>query len=1047
MHRTRPHLTLAAAPALLTAALAGGGAALVLAPTAHSASQIEGVPVTGDRLGGFVIPVEPGERPARFNATRANLWKVDSTQRLYLQGQVNVQLGAYDFYAESAVVWIERIPSAKGVITQFAVWFPQTSEPTKAAGLGAGGTNLLITGSTLGETTLSAVITTPEAPRNNQTVRRAEERLRDYLLGLESTPQVVRTLPDVRRQPPPPPPPPLEVGGQAAAQVQEAPTSRKPAPSPEGERRPAIIAPQSMVAFVAEKVEIDTKKDVVTLTSGVTLDVLPRSPGQDARMMQMRAERAVIFLKPGTTEGLRGVGDQVPADAVLGVYLEGDVSATDFDYTVRAKRAYYDFASNKATLVEGVLRTKDRKGLALVARAQELRQYSQDQWQGDKVVVSTSEFFVPHLSVGVERATITRTLDDQGDGSTLVQGQDVTARAGGTPFFWWPNFEGTGEDIPFRGLGVNYQGNSGARITTKWDLLGLMGIKPPPADDLTLYTDAWTNWAAGMGVRGTLSDVRMDLFGLYDFGNVEQTSAGRNVTATQSFRGIATGDTTIAFTDDTKLQLQGSYVSDESFMQVFRQREFANQFQKETSAYLVSAGEHSELSLLLNVPTNAVITSSQQLAARPYQVEKYPEAAYKRWGDSLFNDNVTWTQEYSANLMAIRIGRGTTGSTGVRKNTFNLANSVMPDGNLFTQQTGLEQLYESSGYEEDTWSRLYTRQELALPLKDGGVRFTPFASLAVSGYVVGNPGDYTRAADRLHALAAGGARFSADIIANYDQAEIAFLDLHRLRHVVTPYANAWYGWDNTTEGAYPIYDQDIEGATGGAVVQAGIRQRFQTMRGGPGNWQSVDWLVVDGGVTWNDDSDTFARTYTDGAKYKQSPFPQYFAWRPELSQWGRSLYGSFKWAASSTLTFSGNLTYLLDSSLPNLGTGPFGLANAARGSIGASMQHTPEMRTFIEYRAINNNSPESIYLSDQLLAAGVVYQVSKTYELGFTPTYDLQEGDFRAFSLNIARQMPDFTLLGTFGYDAVMGQYYGGLAIRIGGEGGGVNFSGFPGSQ
>ncbi len=1063
-------------------------------PCAPSAAQIEGVPITGDRLGGFVLPVEPGTWNAVFRSTRSSAWKVDSTQRLLLEGQVNIQLGPYDFYAEQAVAWIERIPSARGVITQIAVWFPATSEPTKAAGLGAGGTNLLITASTLGQTTLRSVLPDPSAPRAHPVVRRGERRLAAYLRQLAEAPPPLRALPDVRRPTPPPPPPPITVGGrvpptepgaESAPRARAAERARAPAgdasvsrvePRTGGEtgsalpladraaptsgdeededeggtaRRPRaapIIAPDSLLAFVAHTVEVDTRRDVATLTGGATLDVIPRNPNAAARMLQMRAERVVVFLAPGTCANLRGAATQVDAGAVVGIYLEGDVMATDFDYTVRARRAYYDFAANRATLVDGVLRTQDRKGLPLVARADELRQYSQEQWQADRVLVSTSEFFIPHLSVGVERATITRTLDDSdGTRAAYVQGQGVALNAGTTPFFWFPGFEGTAEDIPLKGLGVGYSEDSGVRVRTQWDLMSIMGLKPPPGTEVTLYSDIWTNWGLGAGVRGTAEGANFDVFGMYDFGNLERTSAGRNITPPQEFRGVAGVDKTYDFTADTKLQLQANYVSDESFIQTFRLNEFATRFQRETSAYLVSAGEHSELGLLLGYPTNDVITSSSQLASRPYQVAKYPEISYKRWGDSLFGDRVTWTQEYSANLMSMRFGEGSTNTTGVRRNTFNLAGQVIPGGGIFTNDTTIQRLYQSSGYEDDTLSRLYTRQELALPFGESGWKITPFASGAFTGYVAGDVQRYDARADDIRALLAGGVRMSADILARYDSAEVAFLDVHRLRHVITPYMNAWYGWDSVSEGSYAVYDQDIEGANGGAVVQGGVRQRFQTMRGGPGNWQSVDWIVLDAGVTWNDASDTFARTYTDGAKYRQSPFPQYFAWRPELSQWGRVAYGSFKWAASNSLTLSGNLTYLLDSDLPRQGAGAFGIQNAGRGSIGASMQHTPEVRTFIEYRAINNNAPENIYLSDALLAGGISYQVSRTYEIAFTPTYDLQENDFRAYTFTIAREMPDFTLIANFGYDAVIGQYFGGIGIRIGGMPGsfGVGSSSF----
>jgi hypothetical protein len=97
------------------------------------------------------------------------------------------------------------------------------------------------------------------------------------------------------------------------------------------------------------------------------------------------------------------------------------------------------------------------------------------------------------------------------------------------------------------------------------------------------------------------------------------------------------------------------------------------------------------------------------------------------------------------------------------------------------------------------------------------------------------------------------------------------------------------------------------------------------------------------------------------------------------------------------------------------------------------MQHSPDVSTFIEYRGINNFAPENVYLSDSLLAGGVDYRISKAYSASFVPTYDLKESDFRQFTLNVRRELPDMTLFATFGYDAIQDQYFGGLNIAIGG--------------
>ena len=75
------------------------GAQLAAAPDDADAPAVVSVPITGDRLGGFVLPTEPGTWPLVLRAEQASAWKVETTQRLYLSGRVSVAMGAYDFTA------------------------------------------------------------------------------------------------------------------------------------------------------------------------------------------------------------------------------------------------------------------------------------------------------------------------------------------------------------------------------------------------------------------------------------------------------------------------------------------------------------------------------------------------------------------------------------------------------------------------------------------------------------------------------------------------------------------------------------------------------------------------------------------------------------------------------------------------------------------------------------------------------------------------------------------------------------------------------------
>ena len=83
-----------------------------------------GIEISGDRLSGMVLPIEPIAEEASFSALRVWNWSVNDTKRLVLQGDVKINIGQYAFEAERAVVWINRMNSAQGLISQIAVYFP-----------------------------------------------------------------------------------------------------------------------------------------------------------------------------------------------------------------------------------------------------------------------------------------------------------------------------------------------------------------------------------------------------------------------------------------------------------------------------------------------------------------------------------------------------------------------------------------------------------------------------------------------------------------------------------------------------------------------------------------------------------------------------------------------------------------------------------------------------------------------------------------------------------------------------------------------------------
>ncbi len=979
---------------------------------------VAAVPIDGRSLGGYVLPTLPVETDLRLEAVQAWSWTVDDTTRLYLKGDVQVIAGAYNFAAEEVVVWIDRIPSADGLINQFAFYFPMTDEPTRRAGLAAGGRNLLVTGAARGNIQLDVVERRDSPPPRNATVTKGEARLARYLQRLESNPPALALRPTLEATTIAPEPP-LEVGGSVRQAVDDAISSGGTATA----SADPIFTPDGVLSFFGENIEIDEAGDAVTVMGGVAVEY--RSL-QRERELQLTAERAVIFLKPGTIQSLRERSGLIDAGQVIGIYLEGGVVATDFEYTMRGNRVYYDLPLNRAVVLDAVLRTHLRNGQPVVARAREIQQISADEWRATHASVSLSQFFEPHLSMGVERLRVER----QADGGSLVEAEDVTLRAQGAPIMWWPRMAGSPEKIPLKSLQMGFANSTGVAVKSEWDILDLLGLDSPPGTELSLLQEAYTSNGIGFGARLTSTGDgtgHLEGLGFSDFGNPELTSSGRTITSSESARGYLLGDWTNRLSPDLLFQADLSWISDNTFINTFRWDDFAERREYTSSARLSIESGHTMLTLLGKYNLNDFVSNSAMLAARPYSVDKAPELSYGRYGDSLFGDSITWSSEYSATMMRLKATSGTPDQLGI---------SPLAFSPLMTGTDSVNTEYYAAGYDSDFHGRLYTRQELASPISFRGGAITPFVTGTATGYIT-NFQDYSTQAESLRCLLSGGVRASAEFSQELADFTSTMFDLHRLRHLVQPYGTLWYGWDSGTPLGQPVYDQEVEAISGAAAAQIGITQKLQTMRGGPGAWRSVDFATLDLSAAFDSNGNSFQANNSSlpaSLRYAQSPAPQFYSWRPEYSQWGDHLAARLLLEASDAMSIYGSGTYLLQSDREN-SINSFGLDGLARGTIGTSVRQSPDVTTFLEYRYVNTFDPTGTYPADEFLQAGFTYQVSKTYLITVAPQWDLIASDFRAISGSLTREFPDFDLRFSGSYDSIVDEAFFGLSIRLHGVG------------
>ncbi|MCP4836195.1 MAG: hypothetical protein GY895_15685 [Phycisphaera sp.] len=1021
--------------------VSGGSTAI---DDADPPSETREIPIDGRSLGGFVLPVLPVPHDLRMSAERAAEWTVDDTKRLLLRGDVTIEIGSYDFRSEVAVVWINRLPTSDGLVTQFAAWFPSVSEPTRRAGLGASGRDVLITSTLSGEVKLSAVVL-EQGPVRSGDVASGEKRLTRYLRRLQATP-----LPELTRRPdilvPDLPQKPELVPGGTITRTSAPPALIGPDSvslplSDKGD--PNIFDPRGLVSFSADEVVIEEDRDAIAVVGSVVIDYDGTNAADDLRRLSLVAERGVVFLRSGTVQGLREGAATVQAEAIEGIYLEGGVRATDGQYTVRGSNIYYDLPRNQAVIMDAVLRTYAREGsrLPIYARADEMRQVASDQWKAERATVSTSEFFTPHLSIGLERVTVTegyRGSSGEGEETTWIKGRGLTLRAGRIPFFYLPNFEGSADQIPLRDIRIGYQEDKGVGVSTRWDAYGLLGLEPIEGVRAEARLDGWIERGPAAGLMLDLDDLgdisgrgRLDAYGLYDLGGVDRTQAGRNVDIDEGMRGQVVGEYRATLSADLYLEAQLAYLSDETWATSWRESDYSQRREYESSLYLDYSPDNTSLSILVRGEANDFLSNSYTLASRPYFVEKYPELDYDREADDIA-DIVTWSSRWNFASMSLRPTSGTANSLGVRLPAF-----AVLDGN-----TAVAEKYYGVGYTNETVNRFHTRQELAVPIDGDGWTIAPFVFGRFDGYLQGNY-DLYRAEQNIEVdqpdyrvMLGGGARASAQFQTVDNDARSDLLDIHRIRHILEPNATLWYGWSDRPTGSVPIYDQRIEGATGGTAAQVGLRQTLQTQRGGVGNRRSVDMLVLDYGVVFNDPTDDFQRVGLANAKrdpnlyaWAQSPYPQFYRWEPELSQWGTHAYGGGLWQVSSSLTLAANGLFnwekreVYDYSDPSNRT-IRSMSGLLRGSVGAEFTHNPDTSSYIEYRYLGATN-------DELLQVGLQYRIGRLYQLGVTPQYDLRRSEFRTVNATLRRKLPDFDFSLSVGYNLIRDQTVFSMGLRI----------------
>ncbi len=961
---------------------------LVLCASAPARQPIDAFEVTGRDFAGTELPLQVSDGVVIISATSARVWTESGpltrkagarpVQRLLLEGDVRLTLGYQQFRARRAAVWIQRLPQAEGPgeqVYQVHAYLDQTfsAQDDSLVSISAGRLPLEGVVRVADPVRVSADLVL-EGREEGEFLRQAEldfaQRLRRRLgMPLYTTPggDVI----DERL-------------AETPAELQRLLDSLQTA-----EHRDPIFAASGTISFSYGELTVVSGEDEnsVLITGGVTL--LYEDLRKD-RSIEMRAQRAVLFLDPGPVTGLL---QTMSPESLHGLYLEGEVLVTDGDYTLRGPRVFYDVANDRAIVLDAVLFAYDDvRRIPLYVRADAIRQESADQFSAEKATVAISSFAEPHLSLGARELTLTRRPHQQGADRYFIQAHDMVLRGGGVPFFYLPFIQGDPERMPITRLGFDSADGSGFTLRTGWDFESLFGIELPGGTDAELLIDAYFARGAGLGLDVEFNEPNMTgSFQTYwlidDFGE-DRLHTGQKLGHDGDTRGMILFDQRWALDERWTMWLEASYFSDETFVDGLFESLGNTRRPFMTGGYLQRLEGNTAFTLDARGQLNDFSVNEFALQTPGYVTEHLPEVSYHQQAIDLLADSnpglFTLSSEYRVGNLRLNFTEPNADELGFTRSSLSQAAfGINPNESIGDR-------LRADGFTESSILRFDTRHEIAMVANVGPVKVNPFG--VVRGTVYDDEfNDFSPdETDKARLWSGVGIRASTSLVRTADSVESEMLDIHRVRHVIEPSVTIFHAGTTIEREDLPIYDYGVEGLLEGSMIRLGVDQTFQTKRGGPGRWRSVDVLSLDGELVFQSDTgDPLA-------------IGRFYDPRPELSNPGE--FGAMRgvWQATDAVAFAGEIIQSFETS------------QLARTSIGVLVDHGALNSTSLELRSLNA-------MDVTFLDVVNTQQLGDKYELYASVSYDTDRGDIRRATVELARELPGVVVGFSIVHDNIQG--------------------------
>jgi len=925
-----------------------------------------------------LLPTGISESDVEMEGKFAYTWQQDGVSTVMYRGRFELFMERRRLSADEAVIWLStgHYKGRRYQILDVFLW--QNAEIREPGGTVSTSPVFLLKVQTFGKVLLQADATSLE-PQGNTPLYEQASDTRKLIEAREAA--IDQLVPEQAKDKPHP--------GEEPSPIQ--------IKSADGRAMlPVLDKGPKRVSYRSKELEVNVKKGIVIAIGDV---YLTQTGGGPADLLEIYADAAVLFLAEGMIQqseellgnvgaeaaekgGARSRGEgigQEEADRddgtlatepktptaaasgmVQGAYLEGDVVLSRGERMIRASQLYYDFQNNRALILDAVMRAMaPERGVPVYVRAERVRQLSTTEYAATQAKITSSEFHTPHYHIGAERVYLRdRTTRDSsgqivGLGAGTYEMHDPTFNIGGVPVAYWPYTEGDFKlsETSLRSVRAGYSDDFGATFETKWYMFNLLGMRQPEGYDAWLNLDYYTKRGPGVGIN--LDYERDDYYGLfrsyyiYDKGE-DDLGPFRDEDPSTEHRGRITWRHRQYLPKDWELTLEASYISDPGFLEEYETSEFFEGKEQETLIYAKKQKDHWAFTALAQWRVLDFLT----------QTEHLPDFGFHLLGQDVGGIATAFSESH-AGIVRYR-----------------------PDNRRLFDRHRFDDNTEKS----DLTPRVDERAEIDVPVPLGPVKFVPFSTARGSFW---DSGPTEEGGSLWRGYLNYGARAGTYLSRVYPDVTSRLFDINGIKHIIKPDVAFWFAHSNLSSMDLYPFDQGVETIDDFDGVTVGLRQRWQTKRGGPGRWRIVDLLTFDLEVGAFQDGRSDEFTHGDT-----------FMSRPENSITANYINGNLNYRLSDTTAFLWDFNWDMDG-------GEMDVTN-----VSIAVERSPRLSYFFGWRYIRETD-------SNLLGLGANYRLNAKHTLAFRTYYDIEVGRAADWAVTVVRKLPRWYLALSLGYDGV----------------------------